>query len=86
MASKKKISFEEGMQTLERLIAEIGTGKLSLEESMKSYEKGMELIDSLTRELEQHRKRIEQIDAGTLKITPLDKGSEPIQIDENMED
>lgn len=85
MASKRKVSYEEGMETLERLIAEIGAGRLSLEESMKAYEKGMELIDKLTRELEHHRRRIEQIDAGTSEITPLGGEEESVRIDEEEE-
>lgn len=70
MASKKKqrISFEEGMQTLESLIASMSDGSLSLEDSMKAYEEGMTLSTQLEDMLRAHEKRIEQIDLETAEI------------------
>lgn len=70
MASKKKqrISFEEGMQTLESLIASMSDGSLSLEDSMKAYEEGMALSTQLEDMLRAHEKRIEQIDLETAEI------------------
>ena len=50
MASKKKqrVSFEEGMQALEGVIAAMSSGELSLEESIKAYEEGLiENIDGM---------------------------------------
>ena len=70
MASKKKqrISFDEGMQALEGLIAAMNDGSLSLEEAMKAYEEGMALCAQLEEMLRAHEKRIEQIDLETAEI------------------
>ena len=70
MASKKKqrISFDEGMQALEGLIAAMNDGSLSLEEAMKAYEEGVALCAQLDEMLRAHEKRIEQIDLETAEI------------------
>lgn len=70
MASKKKqrVSFEEGMQALDGVIAAMSDGSLSLEEAMKAYEEGMALCAELDHMLRAHEKRIEQIDLETAEI------------------
>ena len=69
---KAKRSYEEGMQQLEGLIARLGEGGLSLEESMKTYEEGVALANELSVELESYRRRIEQIDPETAEITAFE--------------
>ena len=69
---KAKRSYEEGMQQLEGLIARLGEGGLSLEESMKTYEEGVALAAALSVELESYRRRIEQIDPETAEITAFE--------------
>ena len=71
MASKKKqrITFEEGMLSLDGVIAAMSDGRLTLEESMKAYEEGMALCAQLDEMLRAHEKRIEQIDLETAEIT-----------------
>ena len=41
---KKQLSFEETMQELEDKVRELESGELSLEESLKAYEKAVDLI------------------------------------------
>lgn len=74
MASKKKqkVSFEEGMASLEGLIAAMSDGSLSLEETMKAYEEGMAICAQLDQMLAAHEKRIEQIDLETAEITAFE--------------
>lgn len=74
MASKKKqrVSFEEGMQALDGVIAAMSDGSLSLEESMKAYEEGAALLAQLEEMLRAHEKRIEQIDLETAEITAFE--------------
>lgn len=45
MAAKKdrKIDFEKSLAELEELVEDMETGELSLEESLKAFEKGMKL-------------------------------------------
>ena len=67
----KKQTFEAGMSELEALTARLETGDMTLDETMKTYEKGVTLAAQLKRQLEDSRKRIEQIDPDTAEITPF---------------
>lgn len=69
----KKQTFEAGMSELEALNARLETGDMTLDETMKTYEKGVTLAAQLKRQLEDSRKRIEQIDPETAEITPFEE-------------
>lgn len=69
----KKQTFEAGMSELEALTARLETGDMTLDETMKTYEKGVTLAAQLKRKLEDSRKRIEQIDPETAEITPFEE-------------
>lgn len=43
-AEKKKMSFEDAFSELESIVNDLDQGEMTLEESMKSFEKGMEFI------------------------------------------
>ena len=69
----KKQTFEAGMSELEALTARLETGDMTLDETMKTYEKGVTLAAQLKRQLEDSRKRIEQIDPETAEITQFEE-------------
>ena len=69
----KKQTFEASMSELEALTARLETGDMTLDETMKTYEKGVTLAAQLKRQLEESRKRIEQIDPETAEITPFEE-------------
>lgn len=69
----KKQTFEAGMSELEALTARLETGDMTLDETMKTYEKGVTLAAQLQRQLEDSRKRIEQIDPEAAEITPFEE-------------
>ena len=69
----RKQTFEAGMSELETLTARLETGDMTLDETMKTYEKGVTLAAQLKRQLEDSRKRIEQIDPETAEITPFEE-------------
>ncbi len=54
----KKITFEEGMETLEALVQALEAGQMPLEESFKTYEKAVKLKAELSRLLDEGDKRI----------------------------
>ena len=58
MAPKKKPGFEAQLVALEALIDEMESGGQSLEESLKRYEDGVKLLDSLEKELESAKQRL----------------------------
>ena len=68
MASKKKLSFEEGMQSLEELISQIENGEMPLDKSFDTYENGMKLVKELWGILDAGEKRLE---SGKAIITEL---------------
>ena len=53
---KSEFNFEEALEELERLVNSMEEGELSLEESMKTFEKGVKL----TRECQAALKKAEQ--------------------------
>ena len=81
MTPKKrpKVSFEEGMDELARIVSRMQAGELPLEEMMASYEQGMALADALDALLASHEKRIEQIDPETAEITTFEGNENGVQ-------
>ena len=84
MAAKsnaKKLSFEDRLQALDRLVEEMEAGSLSLEDSLNRYEEGMKLLS-----LE------EQLQAAEQRLTVLRKAADgsdeevPLEDDEEAED
>ena len=72
-AKKKTLTFEAGMQELERLTARLGEAELTLEESMSLYEQGVKLHAQLERLLDKQRRRIEVIDPDTAEIEAFEE-------------
>ncbi len=76
MATKKKLSFEQQLEQVERLIGEMERGGLSLEDSMKHYEEGLQLLSALEKELGQTQQRLtvlRRAQHGTESETPLEE-------------
>lgn len=71
-------NFEEALQELERIVAEIEKGEVGLEESLVRYERGCFLIRHCQGVLDGAEKQIEQITRaqdGTLSAEPLAGGT-----------
>ena len=81
MTAKKrpKVSFEEGMDELTRLVSRMQSGELSLEEMMASYEQGMALADSIDALLASHERKLEQLDPETAEITTFEGNENGVQ-------
>ena len=54
----KKLTYEAGVEELTQLIARIEDGELTLEETIKAYEKGAALVDRLSAMLQEGKGRI----------------------------
>ncbi len=65
-------SFETALKELETVLEKLENGDLSLEESLKYYEKGIGLYAGCAKELEQAR----------LKLTQLQKEDQPDESNE----
>lgn len=54
-------SFDERLRRLEQLVRDLEGGDLSLEESLERYTVGVELLKSCRRQLDQFRKKVEEL-------------------------
>lgn len=67
--------FEESMKRLEHLVAEMEGGELSLEDMIKRFEEGQELVKFCTGKLNEVEKKIELLvkKGGELTTEPFDE-------------
>lgn len=56
--ARKKLTFEDGMQELEKIVRDLEQGQMSLEDSFKSFERATELEKALREMLEDGDRRI----------------------------
>ncbi|MBN1554269.1 MAG: exodeoxyribonuclease VII small subunit [Phycisphaerae bacterium] len=56
---KKNITFEAALETLETIVSQIESGKVSLEESIEKYAEGTRLIETCRGILDQAEKKIQ---------------------------
>lgn len=61
MSKKERLSFEEALARLEEIVQELEEENISLEESVKLYEEGIELSKTCTQTLEQAELRIKKV-------------------------
>lgn len=85
MAGKKKtVSFEDGLNRLEALAAQLEAGELPLEELLKRYEEGVKLAADLEKMLEAAKGRMQEITAGqdgAPKVTPTEMAAQSSLLD-----
>jgi exodeoxyribonuclease VII small subunit len=65
-ASKPPASFEAALQELERLVQTLESGGAALEDSLKAYERGMQLLKHCQEALSQAEQKIRILDGGQL--------------------
>lgn len=59
--SEKKLSFEEEMKRLDAIVEKISSKALPLDESLKLYEEGAEIIKRLNSELKEAEAKVEKV-------------------------
>ena len=69
MAAKtpKTQDFEAALAELEQVIANMESGKLSLEDSLAAYKRGAELLQQCRARLEDAQQQVRVLEEGTLK-------------------
>lgn len=65
--SQKALSFEAALAELEKVVADMETGKLSLEESLAAYQRGAELLQQCRGRLEDAQQQVRVLENGALK-------------------
>ena len=74
MATKKTdINFEKALDQLEGIVEDLESGDLSLENSLKSFEKGIKLARQCQEQLSKAELQVQKLieENGELKTTPL---------------
>ena len=74
MATKKTdINFEKALEELEGIVEDLESGDLSLENSLKSFEKGIKLARQCQEQLPKAELQVQKLieENGELKTTPL---------------
>ena len=59
--SKGDLNLEEALEDLEQIVGKLEDGKLSLEESLVLFERGIKLVRSCSTRLESAEQRIESL-------------------------
>ena len=62
--AKKKLSFEESMKRLEEIVSRLERGELSLEESLRFFEEGNELVKECSRMLDEAEQKVTLLRTG----------------------
>ncbi len=62
-----KLSFEKQIERIEKITADLESGELSLEESMKHYEEGVKLISACGKSLTKAEGKVTKL-MGNLEI------------------
>ena len=72
---QKALSFEAAMAELESVVADMETGKLTLEESLAAYQRGAELLQQCRGRLDEAQQQVRVLEDGVLKPF-IDKGND----------
>ena len=67
----EKMTFEEAMKELERLVDALDKGDVSLDEAIAAYDRGSQLKDHCQKKLNEAKMKVETIQSsGDSKVTP----------------
>jgi exodeoxyribonuclease VII small subunit len=61
MEEGEAITFEEAMKKLESIVETLGEGNLSLDDSLKMFEEGMELYKFCNKKLDEAEYKVEKL-------------------------
>ena len=61
MPAKKSVNFEKALAELEKLVEEMEQGNLSLEESLKRFEKGIALTSDCQEALQKAELKVQEL-------------------------
>ena len=85
MSDQKQKSFEECLAALEQVVNQIEAGEMNLEESLSTFEKGVQLVKTCNEKLNEVEKRIELLTKdrdGKLQLSLLEDLEEDTSSDE----
>ncbi len=77
--AKAKIKFEDGLARLEKIVEELESGDLTLDQSLARYEEGVKAFKQCHEILRDAEKRVEALlkaQNGTRQVAPFEPGEE----------
>lgn len=77
-AKKKSTDFEQALRDLEALVTDMEKGNLSLEDSLKAFETGIQLTRECQARLQEAEQKVQILteQQGELRVAPLATDSE----------
>ncbi|MDD4201860.1 MAG: exodeoxyribonuclease VII small subunit [Candidatus Omnitrophica bacterium] len=72
----EKVNFEKALEKLEKVVSDLEKGDVSLEDSLRFYEQGVNLADFCQKEIEKAKKKVEILvkhDDGSVSLEPFDE-------------
>jgi exodeoxyribonuclease VII small subunit len=69
-AGGEPLSFEAALAELEKLVASMESGQLSLEQSLAAHKRGLELAQYCQGKLAQAQQQVQVLEANTLQAFP----------------
>lgn len=72
MAKKKSVAFEQTLSELEKLLEQMDSGELGLEESLKAFEQGISLIRQGQQNLQNAETKIQELIENSQGISTAD--------------
>lgn len=88
-AERSGPTFEEAIQRLEKVVADMESAGLPLEQVLKKYEEGTALVRFCSQKLEEAEKKIELLTKktdGSVALQPFDLGKETAEEEESKEE
>lgn len=73
----KSLRFEEAMKKLEKIVADLESGNLSLEDSLKKYEEGVRLSVFCSKRLDEAEKKIQVLSKDSCGVLEAKEFQEP---------
>jgi len=73
-----EIKFEDALKKLEKIVSDLESGDLSLDDSLKKYEEGVKLAQFCSKKLESARRKVEilvKTSSGKLEAKPFDESA-----------
>lgn len=73
-----EMKFEDALKKVEKIVADLESGDLSLDDSLKKYEEGVKLAQFCSKKLESARKKVEILvksGSGKLEAKPFNESS-----------
>jgi exodeoxyribonuclease VII small subunit len=73
-----EIKFEDALKKLEKIVADLEKGDLSLDEALKKYQEGLELSRVCSQKLDAAKKKVDVLTKnkkGEFELKPLDENN-----------